>query len=56
MKNIHGGVLLLVKFQASVFAKSNTLPWVFFDIMGRLIASKEISHYENYFIVWYIAI
>ena len=32
MKNKHGGVLLLVKFQALSwnFTKSNTAPWVFF--------------------------
>ena len=29
MKNVHGGVLLLVKLQA-LATKSNTLPWVFF--------------------------
>ena len=31
VKNTHGGVLLLVKFQAEVcnFAKSNIPPWVF---------------------------
>ena len=31
MKNTHGGVLLLVKFQDSAcnFIKSNTSPWVF---------------------------
>ena len=31
VKNTHGGVLLLVKFQASAckFTKSNTPPWVF---------------------------
>ena len=32
VKNTHGGMLLLVKLQASVcnFTKSNTPPWVFF--------------------------
>ena len=32
VKNTHGGVLLLVKFQTSAtsFTKSNTPPWVFF--------------------------
>ena len=32
VKNTHGGVLLLVKLQASAFkfTKSNTPPWVFF--------------------------
>ena len=34
-ENIHGGVLTLVKFQASVynFSKINTLPWVFFAFL-----------------------
>ena len=32
VKNTHGGVLMLVKFQASAynFTKINTPPWVFF--------------------------
>ena len=32
MKNIHGGVLLLIKLQSSAcnFTKSYTPPWVFF--------------------------
>ena len=31
MENIHGGVLLLVKLQASCnFTKGNTPPWIFF--------------------------
>ena len=35
VKNTHGGVLLLVKFQASTynFIKSNTRPWVFFTFL-----------------------
>ena len=34
VKNTHGGVLLLVKFQtkAQNFTKSSTLPWVFFTL------------------------
>ena len=36
VKNIHGGVLLLVKFQALAcnFTKSNTHPWVFFTFLN----------------------
>ena len=35
VKNTHGGVLLLVKLQASAcnFTKSNTPPWVFFTFL-----------------------
>ena len=34
VKNIHGGVLILVKLQAEAcnFTKINTLPWVFFRL------------------------
>ena len=36
VKNAHGGVLLLVKFQVEVwnFTKSNTRPWVFFTFLN----------------------
>ena len=30
MKNIHGGVLLLVQAEACNFTNSNTPPWMFF--------------------------
>ena len=46
VKNIHGGMLLLVKLQAEAcnFTKSNIPPWVFFTFFcGGTILSNEIS-------------
>ena len=33
VKNIHGGVLLLVKAEACNFTKSNVHPWVLFTFL-----------------------
>ena len=43
MKNTHGGVLILVKLQASArnFTKINTPPWVFFTFLNCTNASKS---------------
>ena len=44
VKNTHGGVLLLVKLQASAcnFTKSNTPPWLFFTFL-KLCTRYQIS-------------
>ena len=53
MKNIDGGVILLVKLQFSKvadtwnFAKSNTLPWLFFTF-SRLNKWYQITHSMTY--------
>ena len=52
MKNIHGGVLLLVKLQAEAeteacnFAKSDTPPWVFFMFFKlRVVPNRATLHH-----------
>ena len=45
VKNIHEGVLLLVKLQAS--AKSNTPPWVFFTLF-KLYKWYQIAQLTTY--------
>ena len=44
VKNIHGGVLILVKLQASAcnFTKINTPPWAFFTFF-KLCKSRNAS-------------
>ena len=50
VKNTHGGVLPLVKLQASIcnFTKSNTHPWVFFTFLKlyKLYQIAESISYE----------
>ena len=52
VKNSHGGVLLLVKFQAETcnFTKSNTPPWMFFTFIKLYkwyhIAQRIIATYR----------
>ena len=43
VKNIHGGVLLLVKLQATAcnFIKSNTTPWVFTRFLNWTNGTKS---------------
>ena len=43
LKDTHGGVLLLVKFQPKVcnFTKCNTPPWVFFTFFKLKIDTKS---------------
>ena len=45
VKNTHGGVLLLLKLQASVcnFTQSNTLAWVFFTFL-KLYKWYQMNH------------
>ena len=47
VKNTHGGVLLLVKLQASTcnFTKSNALPWVFFTFF-KLYKRHQIAQHS----------
>ena len=49
VKNTHGGVLLLVKLQASAcnFTKINTLPWVFF-MFFKLYKWYQIAQRTTY--------
>ena len=51
VKNIHGGVLLLVKLQAEGcnFTKSNTHPWVFSRFLNCTNGTKlrKTSHIKN---------
>ena len=49
VKNTHGGVLLLVKLQASArnFTKSNTPPWVFFTFL-KLYKCYQIAQNITY--------
>ena len=51
VKNTHGGVLLLVKLQASVcnFSKSNTPPWVFLTFL-KLYKWYQIVQRITYFL------
>ena len=46
LRNTHGGVLLLVKLQASAcdFTKSNTTSWVFFEKCTNGTKSHKGSH------------
>ena len=48
VKNTHGGVLLLVKLQASVcnFTKNNTPPWVFFTFfkLYKVVPNRATHH------------
>ena len=50
VKNIHGGVLILVKLQAQAynFTKINTSPWVFFTFFKLYIwyqIAQRITYY-----------
>ena len=49
VKNTHGGVLILVKLQASAcnFTKSNTPPWVFFRFF-KLYKWYQIAQSVSY--------
>ena len=49
VKNTHGGMLLLVKLQASArnFTKSNTPPWVFFTFL-KLYKCYQITQNITY--------
>ena len=49
VKNTHGGMLLLVKLQASArnFTKSNTPPWVFFMFL-KLYKCYQITQNITY--------
>ena len=56
MKNIHGGVLILVKLQSSAcnFTKINTPPWVFFTFFKLYewyqIAQSTTSYWVSHLI------
>ena len=48
MKNTHGGVLYLVKLQASA-TKSNTPPWVFFVFQTvKMVPNRATHHICNF--------
>ena len=53
-ENTHGGVLLLVKLQASAcnFTKNNTLPWVFFTLL-KLYEWYQIAQSATYYFFGY---
>ena len=55
VKNTHGGVLLLVKFQTKArnFSKSSTLPWVFFTLFKFCKGTKlrKASHTKNFTLI-----
>ena len=48
MKNTHGGVLILVKLQASAcnFTKINTPPWVFIHVFKivQIVPNRATHH------------
>ena len=46
VKNVHGGVILLVKLQAEAynFTKSNTPPWVFLTLFKMYIWNQIVQH------------
>ena len=47
VKNTHGGVLILVKLQASAcnFTKINTPPWAFFTFLNCTNGSNRAKHH-----------
>ena len=53
VKSTHGGVLILVKLQASAynFTKINTPPWVFF-MLFKLYQWYQIAQHTTYFNKW----
>ena len=54
MKNIHGGVLLLVKLQASAcnYTKIKTPPWVFFMFFKlQIIPNHKLQTVTNAFLL-----
>ena len=58
VKNIHGGVLILVKLQAETFTKINTPPWMFFTFFKLYkIAQRTkyivLENLEKYILVMF---
>ena len=53
MKNIPGGVLLLIKLQASGFTKSSIPPWVIFTFF-KLCKWYQIAQSITYKYTWHI--